>query len=151
MTQTKSAVKNLIGYVSDYCEKNSLRFTEPRQFVMEIIANAQKPITAYEVLAELAKKIDNPKPPTAYRAIEFLSEHHFIHRIESLNAYVSCHSNHRHQGSQFMVCDECGTVIESHLCHLPDSLVKKASEANFHLGHWNLEIHGSCGSCAKTL
>lgn len=139
----------LIKQVADYCAENGIRFTEPRQFVLEIIANADKPIGAYDVLAELGKKIDNPKPPTAYRAIEFLSEHGFIHRIESLNAYITCHSDHRHQGSQFMICDDCGTVVETHLCHLPEPLVSKTVAAGFHLARWNVELHGQCNACYK--
>lgn len=142
--------KSLLAQVTTYCKENGIRFTEPRQYVLEIIADSQKPIVAYDILRELAKKLDNPKPPTAYRAIEFLSEHGFIHRIESLNAYIACHSDHRHQGSQFMVCDDCGTVIETHLCHLPDPLIQKTRDANFHMNKWNVELHGSCGKCYRT-
>lgn len=141
--------KALLKQVADYCAENGIRFTEPRQFVLEIIADAKKPIGAYDVLAELGKKIENPKPPTAYRAIEFLSEHGFIHRIESLNAYITCHTDHRHQGSQFMICDDCGTVVETHLCHLPEALVSKTVSAGFHLARWNVELHGSCENCYK--
>lgn len=142
-----SSSKDLIKQVAAYCEKNGLRFTEPRQYVLAIIAEAKKPIGAYDVLEQLAKHIDNPKPPTAYRAIEFLSEHGFIHRIESLNAYISCHSDHRHQGSQFMICDDCGTVIETHLCHLPAPLADKTVAAGFHMNRWNVELHGQCHQC----
>ncbi len=145
MTNKKALVKQ----VADYCVKNGIRFTEPRQFVLEIIADAKKPIGAYDVLAELGKHIENPKPPTAYRAIEFLSEHGFIHRIESLNAYVLCHSDHLHQGSQFMICDDCGTVVETHLCHLPEPLMGRTIEAGFHLARWNVELHGQCDACYK--
>lgn len=144
-----SQKKSLLKQVADYCEQNGHRFTEPRQFVLEIIADAKKPLGAYEVLEQLGKKIENPKPPTAYRAIEFLEEHGFIHRIESLNAYIACHTDHRHQGSQFMICDDCGTVIETHLCHLPDVLENKTKNANFHLSRWNVELHGSCEKCFK--
>jgi Fur family transcriptional regulator, zinc uptake regulator len=141
--------KALVKQVAEYCETNGIRFTEPRQYVLEIIADAKKPIGAYEMLNQLGQKLDNPKPPTAYRAIEFLSEHGFIHRIESLNAYISCHTDHRHQGSQFMICDDCGTVVETHLCHLPEPLAGKTVEAGFRLTRWNVELHGSCGKCSK--
>ena len=144
-----TASKTLLATATDYCKERGIRFTEPRQFVLEIIADAKKPMGAYDILEKLGKKLDDPKPPTAYRAIEFLSEHGFIHRIESLNAYVTCHSDHRHQGSQFMICDDCGTVEETHLCHLPDPLIKKTIDAGFHLNRWNVELHGLCGKCFK--
>ena len=138
--KAKAALKN-------YCKEHGERFTAPREYVLEIIASASKPLTAYDALEELSKKLDNPKPPTAYRALEFLQEHGFIHRIESLNAYIYCSENHRHHGSQFMICDECGRVEEIHLCHMPEGLSKQAQAKNFHPDFWNLELHGKCGDC----
>ena len=130
-----------------YCKVGGHRLTDPRKYVLEIILATETPLGAYDVLEKLGDKLDNPKPPTAYRAIEFLLEHGFIHRIESLNAYVACESDHSHEGSQFMICDDCGKVIETHFCHLPDSFQKRLAEENFAATHWNLEIHGRCAAC----
>lgn len=134
----------------DYCAAHDLRVTPPRLAAFEIVASASKPITAYEVLEAMGKTLKSPKPPTAYRALDFLAAHGFVHRIESLNAYVSCHVNHRHNGSQFMICDECGRVDEIHLCSLPQSLEERARAQNFTLRHWNVELHGMCAACQGT-
>ncbi len=143
----KEDVKKLIRHVEQHCENTGKRFTDPRRFVLEIIASSEKPIGAYDILAELGKKIVNPKPPTAYRAIEFLQTEGFTHRIESLNAYVVCHADHKHSGSQFMICDDCGTVIEAHLCKLPKDLEARTKNEGFHLARWNTELHGTCRDC----
>jgi Fur family zinc uptake transcriptional regulator len=137
------ALQNL----KNYCETHNHRFTDPRGFVFEIVLLAKKPVTAYEVLESLGHKIQGAKPPTAYRALDFLKEHGFIHRIESLNAYVACHENHHHHGSQFMICDSCGNVEEAHLCHLPEGLKHQAEAKNFQVAQWNVELHGLCGKC----
>ena len=55
----------------EFCVKNGHRITEPRFAVLKIIASSKKPIKAYEILSQLSKILKNPKPPTAYRAIEF--------------------------------------------------------------------------------
>ncbi len=130
-----------------YCAEKDLRNTEPRRAVLEIIAHSKQPLTAYEVLEKLAEKTAKPKPPTAYRALEFLCEHGFVHRIESRNAYVLCDVDHRHTGSQFMICKSCGTVEEAHLCHLPADLRKQIDTAKFSTDFWNLEVHGLCRNC----
>lgn len=144
----KSEIQKLVRMVEGYCEERGLRFTEPRKLVLEIIAGSKKPIGAYDVLAQLGKALEQPKPPTAYRAIEFLQENGFIHRIESLNAYVICHAGHKHQGSQFLVCDSCGQVTEAHLCALPKDLERKTQEAGFALSSWSAELHGQCRQCS---
>lgn len=130
-----------------YCAEHHLRITPPRLTAFKIVHKAKKPITAYDVLGKMGDEIKNPKPPTAYRALDFLSQHGFIHRIESLNAYVSCDASHKHKGSQFMICDTCGEVGEIHLCSLPQALEDKVQERRFDLHHWNTELHGTCKKC----
>lgn len=136
-----------IKVLQNFGKENGHRITPPREYVLEIIAAAEQPMTAYDVLDALGKKLDKPKPPTAYRALEFLVAHGFLHRIESLNAYVSCAEDHKHKGSQFFICDDCGKVEEVHLCHVPEGLSKKAASKGFTLSHWNAELHGTCGKC----
>tara|TARA_B100001989_G_scaffold252023_1_gene232824 strand:- start:4668 stop:5090 length:423 start_codon:yes stop_codon:yes gene_type:complete len=140
-------MKSIIKNFKSYCDDNNLRITPPREYVLEIIASSAKPMTAYDILDELGKKLNKPKPPTAYRALEFLGEHGFIHRIESLNAYVVCHENHKHEGGQFLICDSCGAVEEIHLCTMPKTLQEKVKSQGFNLHHWNVEVHGKCKAC----
>ena len=132
----------------NFCKENKLRLSESRISVLKIINSSEKPIKAYEILAKLSKICKNPKPPTAYRAIDFWTKHNFIHRIESLNAYAVCKAQHLHSGSQFMICDNCGLVIESYFGDLPAIFKKAIKKKTFTLSKWNLEIKGSCGKCS---
>lgn len=144
----KKDASKVIKEVADFCQTRGIRFTDSRRHVLEIMAGANKPMGAYDILDALGRYVDNPKPPTAYRAIEFLMEHGFVHKISSLNAYVLCGADHRHHGSQFLVCDSCGTVVEAHLCQLPQDLEKHVKSQGFHLSRWDAELHGTCRKCA---
>jgi Fur family zinc uptake transcriptional regulator len=144
----KADIQALVKQVAAFCEAGGHRFTQPRRIALEIIAASPTPISAYDVLAKMGEHMPNPKPPTAYRAIEFLEENHIVHRIESLNAYVLCRSDHHHDGSQFLICDDCGKVTEVHLCDLPAPLSARAQQEHFHLSRWNVELHGTCRDCA---
>ena len=147
-SMTKADIAKLVKKTEEACKTKGIRFTDSRQHVLEIVAGAKKPLGAYDILEALGKYIDDPKPPTAYRAIEFLMEQGIVHRIESLNAYVLCDTDHKHNGSQFMVCDTCGTVVEAHICHVPDDLAKRAKEEGFTLTRWDAELHGTCKNCS---
>lgn len=140
---------NVIKKLENYCRNNGLKLTPPRRYVLEIVAKANTPVTAYDVLDTLGQKLDKPNPPTAYRALDFLSAHGFIHRIESLNAYIVCDADHKHSGSQFIICENCNRAFEAHLCSLPSALKTQASDIGFSVTHWNVEIHGTCADCAK--
>ena len=114
-----------------FCEQISIGSLCSRLEVLKIIGASKKPIKAYEILEKLGEKIPNPKPPTAYRAIDFWLKHNFIHRIESLNSYAACSAEHFHNGSHFMICDDCGDVIESHSLEVPELL--RQNTEKFHL------------------
>jgi len=129
------------------CAEKKERLTQPRLEVLKIISQSQKPLGAYEILNKLEEVLDSPKPPTVYRAIDFWVQMGFIHRIESLNAYVICHADHVHQGAQFMICDDCGSVLEVHLDDMINLFQRHLDEGTFLPLKWNLEIHGQCSSC----
>ena len=131
----------------DFCDKNKFRLTAPREQVLKIIAKSKKPLGAYEILEQLGQVFKNPKPPTVYRAIDFLQEKGFIHRIESMNAYMACDIDHHHKNSQFMICDDCGIVIETHQCEIPQFLQDSAIKNTFTPSRWSFEIHGLCTQC----
>jgi Fur family transcriptional regulator, zinc uptake regulator len=144
-----NSMNKILEKYDAYCKAEKVRPSEPRRFVLNIIAGSDKPLTAYEILDMLGQYIKSPKPPTVYRALESLGEYGFIHRIESLNAYLACHENHRHNGSQFLICDSCRNVQEIHLCSIPESLQKQALSKDFSVRYWNVELHGLCTACTN--
>ena len=141
--------KEIINKAIQFCLENKHRLTKPRLKVLRIISQSKKPIKAYEILKVLSKVIKKPKPPTAYRAIEFWLKYNYIHRIESLNAYSACISDHLHSGTQFMICDDCGKVMESTSCELPSKIQKELKKKQFRTTKWNLEISGQCNDCSS--
>lgn len=131
----------------EYCITNKERLTVPRQLVLKIIARNKKPIKAYDLMDKLKYKIQNIKPPTVYRALEFWQKHNFIHRIESLNAFCICSEGHLHKGAQFVICNSCGEVVESNSCNLPKIIDELLQKSTFKPLKWNIEINGICQNC----
>ena len=86
-------------------------------------------------------------PPTVYRALDFLIEHGFLHRIESRNAFAPCaHFGHAHQGVM-LNCETCGRSVE-----IEDEAVARRSTAR-RTGRLRakagvIEVAGQCGDCA---
>ena len=46
----------------------------------------------------------NSQPPVAYRALDFLVENGFVHKIERLNAFVACALPGTVHSPAFMIC-----------------------------------------------
>lgn len=123
----------------------SKQMTKPRQAVFDIIRTAQRPMGAYDIIRAISPQ---PKPPTVYRALNYLCGRGLIHRIESLNAYVICRAahgccNHTH-ATRFTVCDTCGQVEEiGHDHHTPQAI----EIYGFTPSRIITEIHGICMNC----
>lgn len=144
----QSQIHNFLDGIETYCKEHAIRMTQSRREVARIIASSNCAIGAYDILEKLSDVLDNPKPPTVYRAIDFLMENQFIHKVESLNAFIACNTDHRHSGAQFLVCDTCGRVEEAHICSMPASLASSVKKTGFVADSWNLEVHGKCEICA---
>ena len=87
------------------CEAAEQRLTPPRRRVLELLLEAGQPVKAYDLIAAYGSDGAPAKPPTVYRALEFLSGQGFAHRIESLNAYVACRRGEEGHAAAFLICD----------------------------------------------
>lgn len=139
----------VIEEVEKRCARDQLRLTPTRRRVLELVLQADGPVKAYDLLDQLKSEQPNAAPPTIYRALEFLLEHHFIHRLETLNAFVSCfHPRHQHQG-QFLICEDCGAVKEVPENRLAEDLARLARDADFTPKRQVLEVYGTCRRCRR--
>lgn len=126
----------------------TLSLSKNHTAILGVLQNAGKPLSAYEILAQLhASGIKSP--PVVYRALKALETKGLIHRIESQNAYIACHSDHPHQRANvLMICDACGNVEEAPGAEVQATLAETARRKGFHSTHQTIELHGHCGHCS---
>ena len=137
----------LVAEVATISQDRKLRLTPIRRRMLDLMARLDRAVGAYELLAELRKSDPGFKIITVYRALEFLRRHGFVHRIESLNAFVVCWKpEHKHE-AQLLICDGCGDVHEMDVPDISDMLGRKARAAGFTRVHQTIEAHGFCRSC----
>ena len=137
-------VKRALATAERICRERGVRLTETRRRVLELILEAGQPIGAYGLLGRLS---GHPMPPTVYRAIDFLLAQKFIHRIESLNAFVAClDSDHPHE-SQFVICRDCGSTEELHDDAIVASIRRHGQSLGFRIDSQIVEVRGVCAAC----
>jgi Fur family zinc uptake transcriptional regulator len=116
--------------------------------VHRILAAAQNPLSAYEVLDRMRAK-GAVTPPTVYRSLDKLIEKGLAHRLESLNAYVTCKHPHHHDMAAFAICEECGTVKEFSDSQISDRLTLWSDTHAFCPKKVTVEVRGLCEACTK--
>lgn len=141
--------ESLLQRATDICQQKKIRFTPIRQQVFLLMAEQKGAISAYELLERLQKHNANAKPPTIYRALDFLLENHFIHRIESLNAYLMCAHVGCEHPMQLLICDKCHKIRGLTDPVIDDAFSEQAKQSGFQITSKVLEVHGVCAQCQR--
>lgn len=132
------------------CVQNGTQLTALRREVLALILKAETPITAYQLLDQLKSTRKSAVPPTIYRSLEFLLENRLIHKIERLNSYISCtEADHVHAEAQFLICKDCGTVLELEDHDVSTAVANAAAQQGFMPSRAVVEIDGLCSLCAS--
>lgn len=138
----------LIEKIETICKKRNIKLTTQRRTVLDIMLTANKAMSAYDLLDLLKVSEPQAKPPTIYRALEFLLEQGFIHKVESSNSYIICpHFHDPEHISILFICDKCQQIIEKHSADIEKQLKQLAQQSIFLIKHSVLEIHGLCQQC----
>ena len=141
-----TCISSALDAAQKRCAQEGLRFTDIRRRVLELLLQEHRALGAYELLDMLAKEGHARQPPVIYRALHFLTEHGFAHKIARLNAYVACsHSSIDHE-PLFLICSECNAVAESQ-APVAGVLKQAAAAADFAIVSTAMEAEGICPAC----
>lgn len=126
----------------------SMQLTTNQKLVFDALRHASGPLSAYALLDRLRIHGINA-PVQVYRALKNLVERGLAHRLETINAYVSCsHPEGCGSGfSVFVICDRCGHIGEFVDDVLDGRLGDWSKREDFHLANATIEIHGVCSTC----
>ena len=129
------------------CVADGQKLTPARRRVLQLLMQAGHPVKAYDLIATFGQGGEGPaKPPTVYRALEFLEHQGLAHRIESLSAYVACRRGDGGHAAAFLICDCCGRTDEVE-APVSEALKQVAAESGYTLQSVAIEAHGRCAAC----
>lgn len=142
-------IASAINDAESLCLSRGVRFTPIRRRVLTLIWSEHAAIKAYDLLDHLKGTDPSAKPATVYRALDFLLEQGFIHRIESLNAFIGCSAMGGPHQLLLMICDRCHYVQELPARNVMQAVAQEVSLARFKPRSQTFEIHGLCEDCAS--
>lgn len=137
----------LIAKANARCEAEGESLTPLRRRVLELLLDAQAPAKAYDLLPLLDADKGQAKPPTIYRALDFLVRMGLAHRIESLNAFIACDIGACERSTIFLICEGCGATDEFDAGHALIDLSDAAKRGGFKIKRTMIEAHGLCLAC----
>ena len=129
------------------CEAQGQKLTPARRRVLELLMRAGQPVKAYDLISSFSETAgETAKPPTIYRALEFLEREGLAHRIESLSAYVACRGEPGGHAAAFLICDCCGKTEEI-AAPVDEALRGLAGQAGYTIQQVAIEARGRCAQC----
>jgi Fur family zinc uptake transcriptional regulator len=141
---------SFVHEVERLCEQRGLRLTPIRAETLRLVAVADHPIRAYDLLGKVHASRAAAAPTTVYRALEFLLEHGFIHKLTSINAFVRCQQLGKGaHAAHFLICNRCHCAIELEDVAISESVATRAQNLGFLPQAHTVELHGVCADCSK--
>ena len=123
--------------------------TRNQKLVLDVLQGSGRQMSAYEILDQLRPE-GLKAPLQVYRALDKLVGGHLVHKVESLNAFVSCNHQSSHKSGDmtvFTICQDCGDVSEFNADAVADVLLKQADKTGFKAFQAAVEIKGTCARC----
>lgn len=118
------------------------------RIVFALLAEAETPLTAYELLWRLQARRGKSAPPSSiYRSLNTLIDAGLAHRVASLNAFVICSIPGRPHDPMFLICESCGATRETDIATLGAPLRDRAEQSGFRVSRLHFDIRGVCAAC----
>jgi len=164
---TPQDVIERLNAAKEQCRLNGSRFTALRQQIYQLILEANKPIGAYDLIAQLQsvrlsdtdnsddtknqsgkrQTTKNVAPPTVYRSLEFLLSEGLIHQLTSINAYVPCCHPRAQHTAAFLICGQCQRVQECSSLPVQEIMSFAEQDVRFVVERSVIELSGRCQAC----
>ena len=129
------------------CARAGETLTPLRRRVLELLIGEDGPAKAYDLLARLGGEAGPAKPPTIYRALDFLVRLGLAHKLQSLNAFIACEVGACERSTIFLICDTCGAAEEFDAGHALVDLADAAKQDGFQIKRTMIEASGLCAEC----
>lgn len=131
------------------CRERGLRLTPIRARALEALHADHRPVGAYDLADRISPAGGRRLAPISiYRALDFLVEQGFVHRLSSRNAYVAClHGHGAGDVVAFLICEACGGVDEDSSASMKQAVAAITKSRHFAPSHQVVEIVGRCEHC----
>lgn len=129
---------------------SEIKKTRQRQCVLDVLAAADRPLSAMEI----CKRTEDADSPvwlsTVYRILELFEGKNVVVRTTLSDGEMALYELNRHQHRHYAVCLGCHKVVELEHCPL-QNFTPELGDSGFQVTGHRLEMYGYCKDCAKKM
>jgi Fur family ferric uptake transcriptional regulator len=125
-----------------------IKKTKQREAVLNVLEQAETPLSALDIYAQLEKAAPPVWLSTVYRILELFTERGIAVKTTVLDGDMAFYELSRHEHQHYAVCVDCRKIVAINNCPMAE-FKPKLSDDEFHvLGH-RVEMYGYCRDCDK--
>lgn len=148
--ESSKSFERYLELADEISQQHGIRLTKLRKMIFALLLQAEAPVKAYDLIDKMREMGKSITPTTIYRILDFLLSEKLIHKVNALNAYVSCSVEHQHEHSSLMViCSQCETTEEIDDTELTETINNKLNDLGVVLQDNCIEIQGVCKKCQE--
>ncbi|MDY7080174.1 MAG: Fur family transcriptional regulator [Chloroflexota bacterium] len=126
------------------------RITASRRAVMQVLAQADAPLSPYEIMRQAQAVHRKLGLVTVYRTLNLLAEMKLVRRIhldDGCHGYLTASPGHRHA----LICQSCGRAVEFPGEDDLHTLIGRVEAGTgYRVDDHLLQLFGLCPSCQET-
>lgn len=150
LSQTECNIPLTVERARRMAKQSGSRLTAIREHVYLALLRAEQPMKAYDIL-ETLEGVGAQKPPTVYRALDWLIELGLVRRISTVSKFVAAPLEPSPDSIAYLLCRRCGQAEAINVGSLGQSLRATAKAKGFKEEETVIELMGLCetGPCAE--
>jgi len=132
-----------LDFAEEVARKSGARLTEIRRHVYTCLLKSDNPLGAYDIL-DMLNGVGAKKPPTVYRALDWLMKMGLVKKVASVSKYVALQPQKNSQTIAFLLCQKCGQTESFDPGPMTESLKAIAEKSGYADCETVIEIVGHC-------
>ena len=135
--------------IIDKLQRLGYRITPQREMIIEIMAHAQRHMTAEEIHKALENRTSTINLATVYRTLDMLWEEGFVRRNDFGEGKIY-YATFKHGPHIHLVCRQCNKIIDADPEILEPIEEQLLGNYDFKADLQHLSIYGLCADCSQT-
>jgi len=132
----------------DILAKIGCKNTKSRKAVIEVLENAENPLSAEDIFLCIKKQGSSVNLSTVYRTLDLMESKSVVNTIVMMDGkarYELTVDGHRHH----LVCTNCHKSVPIDFCPLENMEKDIGMRSDFDITGHKIEIYGICPNCKK--
>ncbi len=151
MDNGKFNIHGRVQLLKNFLASKGFKSTKQRNAILNIFVQLEDYLNVEEIYKKVKHRVPKIGFTTVYRTIKLLEKNGFAIKTYLRDGHSHYEPHFDTSSHHYFICTKCGETMKDENTNLSDRIHSSATEHQFNLHHYKLEITGLCKSCQKPI